>query len=96
MILVGRMIFLEFERAQMKFLVVVRCGRGGRLDQGEYRVRELLPDRKILRRHREPAEPEHVPAGFGDVPDLLPADLIDTQSFSPFGIPQAVRPQDGG
>ena len=88
-----RMIFPQLERAEVKFLVFVGGGYGGRLDQREHRVRELLPDRNILRHDRQPAEPEHVAAGRGDVADLLPADLVDAQSLPPFGIPRAVGPR---
>src|SRR5665213_3864512 len=60
---------LEFEGPKVEFLGCVAGGvRGRGLDQSEHRVRELLPDREIRGRNREPAEPEHVAPRFGDVP----------------------------
>src|SRR6266849_3695292 len=70
-------IFPQFEGAQPK-LLSVRC----RPDQRKRRIRELLPDRQIFRRNREPPEPEHVPARLGHSAHLLPSDFIDQSSFS--------------
>ena len=81
-LLVVRRVLPQFEGAEMKFLRGIGRGHCGGLDQRERRVGELLPDREIISRDREPSESEHVAAGLGDVPDLLPADFIDAQSFS--------------
>ncbi len=56
-------------------------GRGS--DQGEHRIRELLPNSQIRRLNCEPAKPEHVSARFGYVTDLLPAEFSDPQSYFP-------------
>src|ERR1700758_3100590 len=79
--------FRQSECTEVKFLYhvcvrICRC-RCRRFDQRKCRVREFLPDSKIIRRNREPPEPEHVTSGFGYVSDLLPGDFIDRQSFCP-------------
>src|SRR4030088_923828 len=74
------------------FFGVRRC-RG--FDQREGRIRELLPDREILRRNREPSECEHVSARFGHASGLLPRDFIDHQSFCPLWSP-SLEPKSGG
>jgi hypothetical protein len=73
------------------FFGVRRC-RG--FDQREGRIRELLPDREILRRNREPSECEHVSARFGHTSGLLPRDFIDDQSFCPLWSP-SLEPKSG-
>jgi hypothetical protein len=77
--------FRQFECAEMEFLCRVRVCRchGRRFDERKHRIRELLPDSKIIRRNREPPEPEHVTARLGYVSHLLPGDFIDRQSFCP-------------
>ena len=66
----------ELKRAEMKFLLgALVCPRQS--DQRELRLRVLPPDREIFGRHRQPAKPEHVPAGLGYPADLLPCDLVD-------------------
>src|SRR5450631_330505 len=79
-LLTEREILPQFERAQPKLSCGVRPR--GRPDQRKRRIRELLPDRQILRGNREPTEPEHVSARFGHSAGLLPCDFID-QSFFP-------------
>jgi hypothetical protein len=74
----------QLEYAEMKLLRFVWDRRGRRLDECKGSVRKSAPHRKIFRRNRKPAESEHVAAGFGHVPYLLPGDFIDHQSFHPF------------
>src|SRR5579872_594187 len=73
----------QLEHAEVEFLAFVRRRDGRGLDQRKQRIRELLPDREVLRRDGEPAEPEHVTARFGHVPHLQPCDFIDGQSRDP-------------
>jgi hypothetical protein len=75
-----REIIPQFEGAEAKLASGVRRRR--RPDQRKRRIRELLPDRQIFRRNREPPEPEHVSARLGHSARLLPCDFID-QSFFP-------------
>src|ERR1700722_1985461 len=77
----------QFERTETKFLssvyrCVCRCCCRG-FDERKHRIRELLPDSKIIRRNREPPESEHVTSRLGHVSHLLPGDFIDRQSFCP-------------
>src|ERR1700761_7530444 len=77
--------FRQSECTEMKFLCRVRVGRyhWRSFDQCKCRVRELLPDRQIIRRNREPPEPEYVPSRLGYMSHLLPGDFIDRHSFCP-------------
>jgi hypothetical protein len=77
----------------MKFLCII-C-RGRLLDQRKHRIRELLPDRKIIRRNREPSESEHVTSGLGDMSHLLPCDFIDHQSIVLPAPATAIGPRHG-
>src|SRR5690242_21055546 len=67
----------------MKFLGVdfVRVLRAltirRKLDQGEGRIRKLVPDLEIVRGHRQPAKCKHVTAGLGDPAGPLPGNLVD-------------------
>src|SRR5215470_8194466 len=87
----------QLEGTQVKFF---RRRIGGlaldvrHLDECEDRLRKLLPDRKILSRYREVAERKHVSAGLGDVPCLLPGDLVD-QRLSLVSREQAPRSHMG-
>jgi hypothetical protein len=74
----------QVERAEVKFLGAVNIRGSGRAsDQRENRIWELLPNSEIRRLHREPSKSEHVSARFGYVPDLLPAEFSDPQSYFP-------------
>jgi hypothetical protein len=93
-LLVERGLFLQLECAETKFLPGIRRRR--RLDERKRRIRELLPDSKVLRRNREPTECEHVSARFGHVSRFLPSDLIDHRSFFPSqGCNRITRPSGG-
>src|SRR5206468_2350815 len=80
-LLVERRIFLQLECAEAKFLAGIRCCC--RLNERKGRIRELLPDRKVFCRNRQPTECEHVSARFGHVSCFLPSDLIDHRSVFP-------------
>src|SRR5690348_1366896 len=57
---------------------VVRSRLSRRLRKLQHRelgLRILAPDREILGRHREPAEPVHIAARFDHASGLLPSDL---------------------
>src|SRR5450631_2209996 len=86
-LLTDREIFPQFEGAEPKLVSGVRRRRP---DQRKRGIRELLPDRQIFRRNREPPEPEHVSARLGHSARLLPCDFID-QSFFPSEIRNGVR-----
>jgi hypothetical protein len=70
------------ECAKVKILSAITAGRCGS-DQREYRVGELLPNGEVRRGNGEPAEPEHVSARFGYVPDLLPVKFSEPQPYFP-------------
>src|SRR3984885_958035 len=84
-VLIKRGFFRQFECTKVKFLCRLRLCRvhWRRFDQRKCGVRELLPDGKIIRRNREPPEPEYVTSGLGYMSHLLPGDFIDHQSFCP-------------
>jgi hypothetical protein len=77
------MLIRQFKCAEMKFLGHVCCH--DRIcdwdrrcfDECENRIRELLPDSQIVRRNREPPEPEHVTSRLGYVSHLLPGNFVD-------------------
>ena len=91
-LLTQRGFFRQFECTEMKFfhqvtvyrVTVYRCRRR-RFDERKYGIREPLPDSEIIRRNREPPEPEHVTSRLGYMADLVPIDLTDRQSLLPFG-----------
>ena len=85
-VLTKRRFFRQLECTEVKFLRRVRIywGRCRRFDERKQGIRELLPDSKIIRRNREPPEPEQVTSRLGYVSDLVPSDLIERQSSRPF------------
>ena len=68
------MVRAELEGSQVEFVLGL-CVRHPY--QREHRIRMLRPDRQILGRDREPAEPKHITARLAHTSYLSPPDLVD-------------------
>ena len=82
----------HLKRAEPKLLRVIRSRCG--FDERKHRIRELFPDRDILRRYGKPTKAERVTTGLGQPPELSPGDFIDAQFLRPADYHRPARKND--